>query len=267
MCPSRDVRRCDRPDRFRDVAPPSSSPLRPAWSSARVADRSRGGLVRKERHVGHEERALPPPRRRLRVPHMSSIVTFNVWDAQDHHSQRVADEDHVHAGVVEDPAKRASYAVIITIFAPSAFIRQGRGCWSCASPSRPPFPSKNAASRNRIRKAACRHASGAGRAETSRTAAAPFYDPVSVRTTWIPAYVVLRPAFHTLDFLTRCSRSRGSPQSRFARVDHQERGLVIVEKVFVISIAQRAQVVKGDVSFVGDPRLRPWTAALGRAWR
>src|SRR5659263_727444 len=67
-------------------------------------------------------------------------------------------------------------------------------------------------------------------------------------------YVVLRPASHTLDFSHEMFKVAGALHKvDLARVDHQEWGLVIVEKVFVISIAQRAQVVKGDVSFVGDP--------------
>ena len=176
------------------LRPPSSfTASAPAWSS-RPALRTASAA-----HVWYERNGMSATRNARLRPRaaasvcrtMSSIVTFSVsgWPSTTIPSESPTRITSTPASS-KMRANRASYAVIITIFAPSAFIRARSRMLVLRTAIAPaPFviPNKKAASRNRIRKAACRHASGAGRAETSRTAAAPFYDPVSVRTTWIPA--------------------------------------------------------------------------------
>ena len=122
-----DVRRRDRPDRSAAFRPPSSfTASAPAWSS-RPALRTASAA-----HAWYDRNGMSAMRNARLRPRaaasvcrtMSSIVTFNVSGRP---STTIPSESPTR--ITSTPASskmranRASYAVIITIFAPSAFIR------------------------------------------------------------------------------------------------------------------------------------------------
>src|SRR3989339_536543 len=246
------------------LRPPSSfTASAPAWSrrpALRIASAA---------HVWYDRNGMSAMRNARLRPRaaasvcrtMSSIVTFRVleWPSTTCPSESPT-------RITSTPtsskmrANRASYAVIITIFAPSAFIRP-RSRILVLRTAIAPASFYNAP--KKIRPPGT--GSGRPRVDTLRAPAGRKPPAPPTLPSTVPSrpelpgsqrYVMLRPAFHTLDLSHEMFKVAGAfHKVDLARVDHQERGLVIVEKVFVISIAQSAQVVKGDVSFVGDPPL------------